>query len=43
MTIKNNFLKLFSWLIIGKGALNFGEWAYIDRLKEILNKKASLM
>ena len=38
VTIKNNFLKLFSWLIIGKGAIKFWEWAYIDRLKKVLDK-----
>jgi hypothetical protein len=39
VTIKNNFLNLFSRLIIGKGALKFWEWAYINRLKKILREK----
>ena len=36
--IKNNILKRFSRLIIGKGALKFWEFAYIHRLKKILEK-----
>lgn len=41
VTIKNNILNLFSRLIIGKGALKFWEFAYINKLKKILadNKK----
>ncbi|NTW61309.1 SRPBCC family protein [Candidatus Saccharibacteria bacterium] len=36
VTIKNNILRAFSRLIIGKGALKFWEFAYINRLKKIL-------
>ena len=36
VTIKNNILNMFSRLIIGKGALKFWEFAYINRLKKIL-------
>jgi len=36
--IKNNILNMFSRLIIGKGALKFWEFAYINRLKKILAK-----
>jgi ribosome-associated toxin RatA of RatAB toxin-antitoxin module len=39
VTIKNNILNMFSRLIIGKGALKFWEFAYINRLKKILAKK----
>jgi len=39
VTIKNNFLKLFSKLIIGKPALKFWEKAYINRLKELTEQK----
>jgi carbon monoxide dehydrogenase subunit G len=35
VTIKNNLLKLFSRLLIGKPALIFWEHAYIDRLRKI--------
>lgn len=38
--IKNNILNMFSRLIIGKGALKFWEFAYINRLKKILDKKS---
>lgn len=34
--IKNNILNMFSRLIIGKWALKFWEFAYINRLKKIL-------
>lgn len=34
--IKNNVLRLFSRLIIGKAALKFWEFAYINRLKKLL-------
>ena len=36
VTIKNNFLKLFSKLIIGKPALKFWEHTYIDKLRKML-------
>jgi hypothetical protein len=36
VTIKNNFLKLFSKLIIGKPALKFWEKAYINELRKIV-------
>ena len=39
VTIKNNILRMFSRLIIGKGALKFWELAYINRLKKILKNK----
>lgn len=39
VTIKNNFLKLFSRLFIGKPALKFWEKAYINRLKELTEQK----
>lgn len=39
VTIKNNFLKLFSRIIIGKPALKFWEKAYINRLKELTEQK----
>lgn len=40
VTIKNNIIRMFSRLIIGKGALKFWEFAYINKLKKILaNKK----
>ncbi len=39
VTIKNNILRMFSRLIIGKGALKFWEFAYINRLKKILKNK----
>ncbi len=38
VTIKNNILNMFSRLIIGKAALKFWEFAYINRLKKILAK-----
>lgn len=38
VTIKNNFLKPFSRIIIGKPALKFWEKAYINRLKELTEK-----
>lgn len=38
--IKNNFLKLFSRLLIGKPALIFWEHAYIDKLKKIVEGKS---
>ena len=38
VTIKNNFLKLFSRLLIGKPALIFWEHAYINNLKKMLEK-----
>ncbi len=41
VTIKNNILKMFSRLIIGKGALKFWEFAYINRLKKILKTEKS--
>ena len=37
--IKNNILRMFSRLIIGKGALKFWELAYINKLKKILKTK----
>jgi hypothetical protein len=40
VTIKNNFLKLFSKLLIGKPALIFWEHCYIDRLKKIVEGKS---
>jgi hypothetical protein len=36
VTIKNNFLKLLSKLLIGKPALIFWEHAYIDKLRKIV-------
>lgn len=36
VTIKNNFLNLFSKILIGKPALKFWEWAYINRLRKIV-------
>jgi hypothetical protein len=39
VTIKNNFLKLFSKLLIGKPALIFWEHAYINKLKKIVEGK----
>jgi hypothetical protein len=36
VTIKNNFLKLFSKLLIGKPALIFWEHAYINKLRKIV-------
>ena len=38
VTIKNNILKLFSKLLIGKPALIFWEHAYIDNLRKMLEK-----
>jgi hypothetical protein len=38
VVIKNNFLKLFSRLLIGKPALIFWEHAYIDNLRKILEE-----
>lgn len=38
VTIKNNFLNFFSKLLIGKPALMFWEYAYINRLKKMLEK-----
>jgi hypothetical protein len=38
VVIKNNFLKLFSKLLIGKPALIFWEHAYIDNLRKMLEK-----
>jgi hypothetical protein len=38
VSIKNNFLKLFSRLIIGKPALIFWEHAYINNLRRMLEK-----
>jgi carbon monoxide dehydrogenase subunit G len=40
--IKNNILNMFSRLIIGKGALKFWEFAYINRLKKILDNKKTV-
>ena len=40
VTIKNNLLKPFSRLIIGKPALRFWEKLYINRLKEMTEKKS---
>lgn len=37
--IKNNILNMFSRLIIGKGALKFWEFAYINKLKKILKNR----
>jgi hypothetical protein len=42
VTIKNNFLKLFSKLLIGKPALIFWEHAYIDKLRKIVEGKSQL-
>ena len=42
VTIKNNFLKLFSKLLIGKPALIFWEHAYIDKLRKIVEEKSQL-
>lgn len=39
VTIKNNFLKLFSRLLIGKPALKFWEHMYIDKLRIIVEGK----
>jgi carbon monoxide dehydrogenase subunit G len=39
--IKNNILNMFARLIIGKGALKFWEFAYINRLKKILKSERS--
>jgi len=39
VTIKNNFLKPFARLMIGRPALNFWKKLYIDRLKEMLETK----
>jgi len=39
VTIKNNFLKLFSRLLIGIPALIFWEHCYIDRLRKIVEGK----
>lgn len=36
VTIKNNFLKLFSRIIIGKPALKFWEKAYINELRKLV-------
>lgn len=36
VTIKSNVLRIFSQLIIGKGALKFWEFAYINKLKKIV-------
>lgn len=36
VTIKNNFLKLFSRLLIGKPAIIFWEHMYIDKLRKIV-------
>jgi hypothetical protein len=38
VTIKNNLLKLFSKLLIGKPALLFWEHAYINNLRKMLEK-----
>jgi hypothetical protein len=40
VTIKNNLLKLFSKLLIGKPALIFWEHAYIDKLRKIVEGKS---
>lgn len=37
--IKNNFLKVFAKIVIGKPALLFWKWAYIDRLQQLANAK----
>lgn len=39
VTIKNNILNMFARLIIGKGALKFWEFAYINKLKKILKSE----
>lgn len=39
--IKNNILNMFSHLIIGKAALKFWEFAYINKLKKILKSGKS--
>lgn len=36
VTLKNNFLKLFSRIIIGKPALRFWEKAYINELRKLV-------
>lgn len=36
--IKNNFLKIFARLLIGKPALMFWKYAYIDRLEKLANE-----
>ena len=36
--IKNNFLQLFAKLLIGKPALLFWKYAYIDRLQKLATK-----
>ena len=36
--IKNNFLKIFAKLLIGKPALMFWKYAYIDRLEKLANE-----
>jgi carbon monoxide dehydrogenase subunit G len=41
VTIKNNILNMFSKLIIGKGALKFWEFAYINKLKKILKSESN--
>ena len=41
VTIKNNILNMFSRLIIGRGALKFWEFAYINKLKKILKSERS--
>ncbi len=38
VTIKNNFIKPFSRLMIGKPALKFWEKEYINRLRELTEK-----
>jgi hypothetical protein len=40
VTIKNNFLKLFSKLLIGKPALIFWEYCYINKLRKIVEAKS---
>jgi hypothetical protein len=42
VTIKNNFLQLFSKLLIGKPALIFWEHAYIDKLRKIVEGKSQV-
>ena len=37
--IKNNFLQLFARMLIGKPALLFWKYAYIDRLQKLASEK----
>lgn len=38
VTIKNNLLKLFSKLLIGRPALIFWEHAYVDKIRKMLER-----